>query len=239
ARVRIRPRRANAFELPRGAVTTRRDWGGYELSIDPRDLRANDVWRPGEWTVELWAVNRGTTRRATLAWPDPGAASRPEPHEAEPGVWIRPEWRGEDGLRLVVDTPRVRITGSGFTGEGAGTVLELTGTAAPDVPESAVLRLTRRPGDVFHDVEMEADLAPGLFTARVPAELLLDGFDDRRAAPGGPTASELWDVHLVDGGRVEYQVALEGEDVGGRARVAADRTVGLEPDGPGWALLRA
>ncbi len=239
ARVRIRPRKANAFELPRGAVTTRRDWGGYELSIDPRDLRANDVWRPGEWTVELWAVNRSTTRRATLAWPDPGAASRPGPHEAEPGVWIRPEWRGEDGLRLVVDTPRVRITGSGFTGEGAGTVLELTGTAAPDVPGSAVLRLTRRPGDVFHEVEMERDLAPGLFTARVPAELLLDGFAARRAAPGGPAASELWDVHVADGARVEYRVAVEGEGVGGRARVAEDRTVGLEPDGPGWALLRA
>ncbi|WP_241483085.1 glycosyltransferase [Nocardiopsis halophila] len=234
ARVRAWARPANAFDLPRGTVTPRRDWGGYELRLDARDLKANGTWRPGEWHVDLWAVNRGVSRRARLAAPGPGAACRPWAAEVEPGVWVRPEWRG-DGLVLVVDPLRARIDGHRFDGGG----LELTGRAAAEVPDRARLRITRRPGDAVLDVPMERDRTQGRFAARVPLDALTEGFDERRAAPGGPDCSELWDCALVLDGRVEARVALEGDKAEGAEQTGPDRAVAVEHDGPGWAVLRA
>ncbi|GAB3492306.1 glycosyltransferase family 2 protein [Nocardiopsis coralliicola] len=240
ARVRVSAHRANVLGLPRGAVTRDRDWGGYEMVVDARDLKANKVWRPGEWSVELWAVNRGVTRRATLAWPAPGAASRPAPFEVEPDVWIRPEWRGADGLRLVVDPLRLLITGAEFTGTGEDTALELHGRAADDVGDGALLRMRRRPGDAVTEVPLRRDRAAGTFAATIPAAGLLDGFDARHTADGGPDSAETWDLYLAaEDGLTECRVALaDAAAAGARARVAEDRVVGLVPDGPDWAALR-
>ncbi|MDA2812479.1 glycosyltransferase family 2 protein [Nocardiopsis sp. RSe5-2] len=233
ARVRVWIRPANAFDEPRGAVTARRDWGGYELRLDARDLTANGTWRPGEWNVDLWAVNRGVTRRARLSAPEHGAACRPPAAEVEPGVWVRPEWR-RDGLVLVVDPLRARIDACAFE-DGR---LELSGPVAAEVLDRTRLRLTRRPGDAVLDVPMERDRAQGRFTARVPVDELTGGFAERSAAPGGPESAELWDCALVVDGRVEARVALEGDKAEGAAQVGPDRAVAVEHDGPGWAVLR-
>ncbi|GLU49352.1 bifunctional glycosyltransferase/CDP-glycerol:glycerophosphate glycerophosphotransferase [Nocardiopsis ansamitocini] len=224
---------ANEFRLPKDAVTARRDWGGYEIVVDPAALRSGGQWQPSEWFVDLLVFNRGLTRRERLARPSSGAPQRPAAQKVGDDVWVRPSWRGSDGLCLAVDPLRAQLAGHRLDGD----VLTLDGTVAAPAGAAASLRLTRMPGDVTAEVPMEIT-AGGAFTAGVPVSALTEGFQQRRSVVGGPVTSERWEVHVVLDNGEAIQVSLADNTREDRYRVQ-DHQIDVECNSAGWAFLRA
>ncbi|PSK92948.1 CDP-glycerol:poly(glycerophosphate) glycerophosphotransferase [Murinocardiopsis flavida] len=236
-RVPVTAHRANEYLLPPDAATARRDWGGYEISIDPAKLRTSGGYAPGSWFVELWMLNRGIVRRARLGKPQPGAPQRPAAHEVAPGVWVRPGWQGTDGLRLDVDPLRAQLTGH----RTDGGELELTGVLGTGSGDATGLRLTRLPGDHWIDIALDpaepAAKGGAGFSARVALADLADGFAERSAIAGGPAASERWDLRLLHGDRVGARLSLADTAEEGRYH-GAHGEAGVERESAGWALVR-
>lgn len=235
ARVRlpVAVHQANEFRLPRDSATARRDWGGYEITIDPASLMLDGAWRAIEWYIELRVVNRGMTRIAHLDHPAAGAPQRPSPSQVASGVWIRPEWRHDNGLCLVVDPPAAQVTRHRVD-DG---VLELSGRLAEGTPGCAAVRLTRHPGDTSLDLALERE-SGGVFRARVPLEDLTAGFADRRAVAGGPGTAEQWDLRVLVHGEPGPGVSMADSAAEGRY-ATPDNEVTVERDKSGWAVVRA
>lgn len=231
-RVPVSMHQANEFLLPPDAATARRDWGGYEIVIDPAKLRRSGTFEPGTWFVELWMFNRGIIRRDRLTSPRAGATQRPDAGEVAPGVWLRPGWQGTDGLRIDVDPLRAQITGHRVDGAD----LELTGVLGEGARDATGLRLTRMPGDHTLDIALAPDGGSG-FTARVALADLAEGFAERSAIAGGPVISERWEIHLLHGGEQGARISLADGTAEGRYENAAGE-VNVERASAGWATLR-
>ncbi|GAA3738663.1 CDP-glycerol glycerophosphotransferase [Spinactinospora alkalitolerans] len=232
-RVPVSIHRANEFRLPPDAATARQDWSGYEITVDPARLKSDGRWRAGEWFVELWMFNRALIRRDRLARPTAGAPQRPTAYEVAPNVWVRPSWRGSDGLSLTIDPLRAQLTGHRTEGDD----LVLTGVLGHEAARpGSVVRLNRLPGDVRLDVPLEGS-SDGAFTAKVPMSALTDGFAQRRSIAGGPDTSERWEAHVIAEGGPAARLSIADSAPEGRYRDSG-REINVERDNAGWAILR-
>ncbi|CAL9411095.1 hypothetical protein SUDANB121_01671 [Nocardiopsis dassonvillei] len=194
-RLPVRIRRAAEYRLPDVLDAARHDYGGFTVIVDPRRLRTSGRWEASDWKIELVVLNRGITRRRTVANPVPGPARRPGYRRVDEEVWVRPHWNREQQLVVSLEPCLARVTGHRFD-DRAG-VLELSGepVAAP-AAEAVELCLTRRPGTATVSVPLVFE--GGRFEARVLAR---DLFDRAVNECGGVIRQEEWDVQLVTADR--------------------------------------
>ncbi|ASU56671.1 bifunctional glycosyltransferase/CDP-glycerol:glycerophosphate glycerophosphotransferase [Nocardiopsis dassonvillei] len=178
---------ANEFRLAPTVATSRKDWGGYRIVIDPAELGDE-----GDWYVELGVVNRGFRRVDRLKKPAAADVRMLGPEQVRPGVWARPHWVDDFELRLTVERPAVVLDGSAV--EGSSLVLSGRATGTPSEGLSAYVQ--RFPGDVEVPAKVETDGA----SVRVLVDLaaLTDGYQDRDAIAGSDPYED-WSVHLRDG----------------------------------------
>ncbi|GHC73258.1 hypothetical protein GCM10007079_07030 [Nocardiopsis terrae] len=178
---------ANEFRLSPKTTTSRTDWGGYRIVIDPSAL-VDD----GDWHVELSVVNRGFRRVERLTNPAAAEVRMVGSEQVRPGVWARPHWVDDHELRLTVECPVLVLDGS--RAEGASLVLDGRMTGPPVKDLDACVR--RLPGGSEVPVRTETDGS----TARLLVDLadLTDGHQDRTAIPGSDPHEE-WSVHVRDG----------------------------------------
>ncbi|MDA2810295.1 CDP-glycerol:glycerophosphate glycerophosphotransferase [Nocardiopsis sp. RSe5-2] len=234
-RLQVETLLAAEYPAAPGDAGARHDWGGYRVTVDPRDLAGRSAPRAGEWRIELTVLNRGITRTAALAHPVAGAPRRPEAAEVGPGLTARPVWTG--GLRLLVSDGSAAVTG--HTLHGGDLVLE--GVLA-DPPPGAALRLRRLPGDRTLELPLEVG-AEGRFRCPVPVDTLAEGFEERRRASGGPAVGERWEVRVVGatgaaGG--DHRTAPRALTLGGaeaHPHLYGDHCLAVEEDQRGSALI--
>ncbi|MFD6953405.1 CDP-glycerol--glycerophosphate glycerophosphotransferase [Nocardiopsis sp. TSRI0078] len=187
-RLPVSVHRANEFRFPPDLVTSRQDWGGYEITVDPRSLRVDGGWEDSEWHIELGVLNRGFRRSARLAVPGEDSVRRIGPAEVASGVWVRPRWFDAHELRLHVDRAPARFTGH----ELRGSEVVLTGELPDGVAADTVgLRLARDPGDT--EIAVPVTVEGRTFHARVRLDELTAGYADR-VVVSGAHESERWQV---------------------------------------------
>ncbi|WP_017578596.1 bifunctional glycosyltransferase/CDP-glycerol:glycerophosphate glycerophosphotransferase [Nocardiopsis valliformis] len=188
---------ANEFRLPARTTTSRQDWGGYEITVDPKALGWTSAGQDSDWQIELAVFNRGYRRTARLAAPGLSKVRRVGPAEVEPNVWVRPRWIDGHTFQLSVDHDPVRLTRHGFDG---GT-LSITGElpAAMEGVE-ARLRLLRSPGDV--EISLPLSVRGRTFEAEVDLSVITEGYVDRALIPGAIEA-ESWRAQIVAGDKTK------------------------------------
>lgn len=189
-RIPVSVHQANEFRFASNVVTSRKDWGGYEITVDPRSLQTDNTWQDSEWYIELGVLNRGFRRTARLARPGESRVRRVGPAEVAPGVWVRPHWPDAHELRLSVDCGPVLLTGHELQGDEVVLIGEL--------PEDAVeqpmgLRFRREPGDTEITVPVVAE--GRTFRARVRLDELVAGYTERVGVTGA-REHEDWRVEL-------------------------------------------
>ncbi|OOC56758.1 MULTISPECIES: bifunctional glycosyltransferase/CDP-glycerol:glycerophosphate glycerophosphotransferase [Nocardiopsis] len=216
---------ANEFRLSQKMTTSRKDWGGYRIVIDPSELGED-----GDWYVELGVVNRGFRRTERLRKPAAADVRMVGPEQVRPGVWARPHWVDGYELHLNVERPAVVLDESRV--EGSSLVLSGRRTEDPARDLSAYVQCL--PGDVEVPARVEADGA----AVRVLVDLadLTDGYEDRAAIPGSDPCEE-WSVHVRDDAGRSWWVPFA--DGGPEGRYShSGLSVRVNPDFAGRTMLR-
>ncbi|WP_017588464.1 bifunctional glycosyltransferase/CDP-glycerol:glycerophosphate glycerophosphotransferase [Nocardiopsis ganjiahuensis] len=196
--------RANEFRLSPTAITSREDWGGYEITVDPAALGSKGAGASDEWYLELGVVNRGFRRVERLKNPAVADVRMVGPEEVRPGVWARPHWADGHELRLTIDCPATVLDGH----RTDGLSLVLSGELRDTPVEGLSAHLHRLPGDT--EVPARIKTEGSTVSVFVDLDVLTGGFEDR-AAVAGSRSTEEWTVHLTkpDGSVQQLPMALE------------------------------
>ncbi|MGW5876715.1 bifunctional glycosyltransferase/CDP-glycerol:glycerophosphate glycerophosphotransferase [Nocardiopsis terrae] len=216
---------ANEFRLSPKMATSRTDWGGYRIVIDPSKLTDD-----GDWHVELGVVNRGFRRVDRLKNPAAADVRMVGSEQIRPGVWARPHWVDDHELRLTIERPAVVLDES----RAEGTSLVLSGRMTEDPVKDLSGYIQRTPGGSEVPVRVETDGS----TVRLLADLvdLTDGYEDRAAIPGSHPGEE-WSVHVRDSaGRSRWVPFADGGPEGRYSH--AGLNVRVVPDFAGRTRLR-
>ncbi|MFW6640081.1 bifunctional glycosyltransferase/CDP-glycerol:glycerophosphate glycerophosphotransferase [Nocardiopsis algeriensis] len=211
---------ANEFRLPPEAATSRRDWGGYEITVDPKALAR--AGHDSTWWIELAITNRGFRRTTRLAFPEGSPVRRVGAAEVGPGILVRPEWEDGQAFLIRVEHGPARVTGYEFDGDS----LLVTGELAGD-PDGARLLLSRAPGDT--EISVPLTLEEGSFRGCVDLSQFTAGHTDRVTVPGALRMEEWWfRIGTSDGAKTLVgDTALSAEHSctdGTAVRIGADHT---------------
>jgi CDP-glycerol glycerophosphotransferase len=188
------------------------DWSGFEVVIDPADLRGRRyrvlrTLRPATWELRAEVTAPGGLAVAgTLGGPRRGDMRWATAFEAAPRMPVRPATTADD--RFVVQVKRLagQVTGAGVDGDD----LVLRGWAARPGSSKAEIVLARRQG--MSEARFPVALGPdGRFAARIPVGSLVSGA--REAA----STVHTW---LAEG--LEWDVSLRPEDGGKPIRLAIE-----------------
>ncbi|MFC9325428.1 CDP-glycerol glycerophosphotransferase family protein [Kitasatospora sp. NPDC057015] len=219
--VRTRPRFLPEITDDSGQSLFNHDWSGFTAVVDPRRLRTDGAWTPGEWQVGATLLTRpGATRLrrqyGTLSPHWCGSGEYPPARWVGGDARILPYFHGE-ALRLRVERPRARITAARPVDGG----VELRGTSG-HCPAGTVLRLAHRQSGAV--VDLPVGVEGHAFTVRLP-------FGPFTADGRGAEALEHWDPELrrPDGGAEPLVVDERDGPVAGQHPLAApDRVLYLK-----------
>ncbi|MFD9907211.1 CDP-glycerol glycerophosphotransferase family protein [Streptomyces sp. NPDC059063] len=180
------------------------DWSGFEMTVDPEQLKAGGRWRPGNWLFGMVLAGHGTVRRAAVRAQE-GAGAQTLVRELGDGLRLA---LGFSKGRLVLRVQEYAARVDGHRRDGGDVVLSghLPGRARP-----ASLRLTHpRAGAEF---TYPVKIADDRFEVRVR----LADLEDVPAAPHHapaqvePPHGDRWQAELVlpDGKPVPVAATLD------------------------------
>ncbi len=197
------------------------DYSGFEMTVDPEQLKVGGRWRPGNWLLGVVVAGHGTVRRAAVRALD-GASAQSVVRELG------------DGLRLVLGYSQGRLVlrvqeyaARVETHEREGDDMVLRGRLRSGTrPET--LRLTHQDSECDYPVERAGDE----FTVRVPLADLecVPPTPHRAPKEVEPQHGDRWAANLVlPGGALKSLAAsadlAPGRYDTGRARYAVGREV--------------
>ncbi|WP_307813506.1 CDP-glycerol glycerophosphotransferase family protein [Streptomyces sp. N35] len=195
------------------------DYSGFEMTIDPEQLKTGGRWRPGNWLLGVVVAGHGVVRRAAVRALD-GASAQSVVRELGDGLRLV---LGYSQGRLVLRVQEYAARVEGHERDGDDLVLRgrLRGTARPEK-----LRLTHKE----HTYDYPLARAGDEFTVRVPLMDLEQVPPTPHRAPKEvePQHGDRWSANLVlPGGDLKSLAASAdlppGRYATGRARYAVGR----------------
>lgn len=222
------------------------DWSGFEITVDPRRLRRDGGWKPGQWRIGVVVASGTLVRPAALRADDAGSGSSPVPYPlGDDGVRLVP-WFNDGRLQLSVEAVTRRLTGHQAGPDGNTVELEL---AVRDRKPPVAVRLRQQDTVLDHPLTVAPPAADGW--ARATATVRLADLAGARPAMDGvpkevaPETTASWsaDVLFADGGTA--RIALDRPlptgcyDLGPDTRLSgAPRELALDATAAGNLVLR-
>jgi CDP-glycerol glycerophosphotransferase len=208
------------------------DWSGFEVDIDPQQLRGPDgSWRDAVWSVVVGVVGVGQKSKGSFEVGEQGNPIRLTSAYVDKDVRLTPVVTN-GRLKLHVEHVGAVVTGGGPVDGAVRVEGELTGAG----PRPVTARLSRTSGVAWRSYPVE--LTGDRFAFDVPlSDLRRDG------APGRPYVGEpgdRWTVELAPGDEhsAPLPLAVHG-DFRWPPLALGSRTVLVHADGAGHPVLAA